>query len=1303
MHSEIDVLEQQLPPRERLWLRAARYAGWTLVGIYFLAALGVLGLRFLVLPNVSRYTETIAAAASRALGEKVEIGAVDAEWFGLHPRLELTQVRVIDREGREALRLPYVGVTVAWRSIAYGRPILRSLAVEGANLQVRRDPSGRVFVGGLEARAGASGEAGLAEAVLDMRELIVLDARIEWQDDFRGAPPLRLSDVELVLQNDGSRHRFALSAEPPRDHASAIDIRGELVGASLDRIEAWDGRIYAAFDFIDLAVWNAWIDLPLDIGEGRGALRVWATMRDWLPQEVVADVGLADVSARLGQDLPPLDLKWVEGRVGGRSVMQGFEFLGLGQARAVAYEAFATRVGLETTAGARFEPSTFEARWEPARDGAAARGTFTASSVDLEPLAKIGEALPLPHPVRRTLADMAPAGRLEDVRVGWIGAVEEPQSFAARSRFAGLAVKPYGKLPGFANLAGSLDLTEKGGTVSIDAANAVLDFPGALIHPRHELDTLAAKVGWAVAPGRVDVRVDSLALANREVAGSLSGSLQVVDGRLAYVDLTGRVPRVEGAAVHRFIPLKGPNTAAWLKRGLVAAQGSDGRFRIRGDPRDYPFDDPKTGVLELAVKIADGTLDYAPGWPRISGIAGELSWTGRRLEVRASRAATLGVRIPKAVAVIPDITADHEQLQVEGVAEGQTEDFLRFVLASPINRFTDGHFEDWSASGPGRLTLSIDMPLTNVDATRLAGTYEILGNAITPGLAEGALTQVSGRVAFDDSSVTAKGITGLWHGGAVTFDVATRAGGTVVSGKGLVNVPVVLAHFGVPLAQRFSGASTFTFSADTRGARPGVVIESTLQEIAVDLPPPFAKPAGEAWPLRIERTAGAAGAQTLDVSLARVLNARAALRTEGGRLAVERAAIGIGGAGVALPERPGVFVSASVPSLDLDRFLALQGEPAAAGPSFSIAALSLRTPELVVGGKLFHDVQARAVQSQPARWQVAVNAREVAGDVAYSSDGQGAVVARLKHLVHPEPSPAAAGAPADRTLESLPAVELAADRYLFDGRDLGRLEVSAVNERRGWRVDKLSLASSDCTFGAKGLWQPGGGGARPHTAFSFGIEAADAGKCLARLGYPEVVRGGASKLEGEAQWRGPVYALDFPTLDGRLSLDVQKGQFVKVDPGIGKLLGVLSLQSLPRRITLDFRDVFSEGFAFDSIRGNATMKAGVIRTDNLAMVGPAATVSMRGEADVARETQDLTVRVVPEIGDSVAAAAGVALLNPIIGAGALLAQRILKDPIGQMLAFEYRITGGWEDPKVERLAAPVAATEGAPGQGTAQP
>jgi uncharacterized protein YhdP len=182
-------------------------------------------------------------------------------------------------------------------------------------------------------------------------------------------------------------------------------------------------------------------------------------------------------------------------------------------------------------------------------------------------------------------------------------------------------------------------------------------------------------------------------------------------------------------------------------------------------------------------------------------------------------------------------------------------------------------------------------------------------------------------------------------------------------------------------------------------------------------------------------------------------------------------------------------------------------------------------------------------------------------------------------------------------------------------------------------------------------------------------------------------------------WNGPVHRIDYGSLAGHLAVKAAKGQFVKVDPGVGRLLGVLSLQSLPRRLTLDFHDVFSDGFAFDSITGGAKITSGVAVTDDLAMAGPAASIAITGRVDLAKETQDLTVRVVPSIGDSIAVAAGVALFNPIIGAGALLAQRLLKDPLGQMLAYEYRVTGDWAEPKVIQVRAPPP--QGAEGEGGA--
>ena len=152
-----------------------------------------------------------------------------------------------------------------------------------------------------------------------------------------------------------------------------------------------------------------------------------------------------------------------------------------------------------------------------------------------------------------------------------------------------------------------------------------------------------------------------------------------------------------------------------------------------------------------------------------------------------------------------------------------------------------------------------------------------------------------------------------------------------------------------------------------------------------------------------------------------------------------------------------------------------------------------------------------------------------------------------------------------------------------------------------------------------------------------------------------------------------------------MSLKASKGQFLKLDPGAaGKLLGLISLQSLPRRITLDFRDIFSEGLAFDSMSSKLMVENGLMRTDRLQIDGPSARVVLRGEVDLKGETQRLNVNVQPELGGT--AALGMALINPIAGVATLLAHKVLQNPLNHMFGFDYLVTGSWDDPKVEKLS-----------------
>jgi uncharacterized protein YhdP len=264
---------------------------------------------------------------------------------------------------------------------------------------------------------------------------------------------------------------------------------------------------------------------------------------------------------------------------------------------------------------------------------------------------------------------------------------------------------------------------------------------------------------------------------------------------------------------------------------------------------------------------------------------------------------------------------------------------------------------------------------------------------------------------------------------------------------------------------------------------------------------------------------------------------------------------------------------------------------------------------------------------------------------------------------------------------------------------------------REWRLNKLALTTPDAIFSATGNWaalgaQPAAPGgprqaARPgetrRTAMKFQLDIADAGGLLARFGMKDVIRGGRGRLEGTLGWIGSPLALDYPTLTGAFHVNVERGQFLKADPGLAKLLGVLSLQALPRRLTLDFRDVFSQGFAFDFIRGDAKIHNGIASTNNLQMKGVNAAVLMEGRADIARETQDLKVVVVPEINAGTASLVAT-VINPAIGLGSFLAQLFLRQPLIRAATQEFHIDGTWSDPRVTKVARSPSSTTGSPSE-----
>jgi uncharacterized protein YhdP len=374
-------------------------------------------------------------------------------------------------------------------------------------------------------------------------------------------------------------------------------------------------------------------------------------------------------------------------------------------------------------------------------------------------------------------------------------------------------------------------------------------------------------------------------------------------------------------------------------------------------------------------------------------------------------------------------------------------------------------------------------------------------------------------------------------------------------------------------------------------------------------------------------------------------------------------------------------------------------DPAGSGAALAVAGvrdLALVADEVRAFGHTLKAVDLRA-EADAGGWKARLESDIADGAFDWRDAGDGALRARFRHLRVGQEDPQGgkdavgdgAGEDASEQAEPveeapprrLPALDVVAEEFELRGLALGRLEVFARNRGGLWQLERFNLANDDGRLAGSGQWQAAG---RQRTRLDFSLETPDVGRLSHRLGYPDVVRGGQASLAGQLGWQGAPTRIDYPSLNGSLKLETGSGQFNKLEPGVGRLLGILSLQALPRRITLDFRDVFSEGFAFDRISGSIDVAAGVLRTEDLEIRGPSARVKMTGSADVVAETQDLRVQVQPTLSESIAIGAAAGLLNPAVGVVTYLAQKVLSDPIEKLFAFEYAVTGAWSDPQVAK-------------------
>ena len=1389
--------DRDLPPKEgpsglaRIGraLTGLLIAAWAVFLLLWLALYGFL------LPRVSAWKPEMEAQAARVLGVGVRIGDIEVTSTGWIPALRLADLELLDAGGRVALRLPQLSAALSPRSLLSLQPRFEQLLIEGAALEVRRDAQGRLHVAGmaldeeLEPQQGTPFDA--TDWLLAQGEFAIRGAQVRWIDEMRGAPPLVLQDVDFVLRNGLKRHDLRLDATPPAGFGARWTVRGRFRQGLFDARSdwrTWSGELYAELPQTDVAAWRPHLDLPRELRAGQGAARVWVDVDRGRLRGATADVALQAVQLRWAGVDQDLAVERLQGRLLARqdpqAVMLGIEQLSFTTAQGLVWPASDMKLVL------RHAPQQPKAPVPaPGAEGVAlpvfelfterqiTGGEFSAARLDLALMASIAARAPLGAEIHQWVRELAPQGRIEDMKASWEGPPDDPRRYRVSGRLADLSVLPAAAdgvalagggavaragRPGLMGAGVTIEATETGGRADVEIQRGRLLLPGVLEESSVPVEALSARVAWqrkgAERP-ELEISVTPLTLRNADLSGELRATWRTRWGPQGFapgqLDLNLALSQVQAESVWRYLPVRlEPETRSYIRRAVRGGRLQDVALRIRGELEAFPYSAPGAkGEFSLSGRWRDGTLLYlpaegdSPAWPEATRLDARFRLDGRRFDFSDVRGRILGMEVPRGTVRI-DLAAPGVPLGLDLQARGAAQELLRFVQATPVDRWTARAMATATATGPAQLGLRLDIPLSGPEPGKVRGSVQLPGNDLRLLADLPLLAGVRGRVDFTERGFSILGAQGQTAGaqatllgGDVTIDGGLAPGsGLRLNLQGSVGMAALRAapelQWLEPIAKRLSGQSAYRL---TVGQAPGGPLQWTLNSplsgVGIDLPAPLGKAPETNWGdggLRLQVSDPSAGSgprlQRIDLDAGRLLKARLIREAaEGGRVLQGMVTLGAG----ELPGLPaqGMEWVVRLDRLDADAWGAVLGAEGVAGtgpgagPGAGPAAgsappagaasvargvsadtlgLMPRTVRLQAGrlrflGRDIEDVAAVVARAGGEAWRVDLNARQLEGRLDWwpqAPGRQARVVARLSRLSIPAANAELVEQAAEDPDLQWPALDVVAEAFELRGRALGRLAIEAdVREGgRHWELRSLNLRHPDAELKASGSWAEAEGTRRRRTALDFSLALKDSGALLSKMGYADTLRGGQGSLRGAVAWRGSPMSPDIRSMQGQMRLDLTEGRFLKADPGAARLLGVLSLQSLPRRLILDFRDVFQEGFAFDLIDGDVDIAAGVAQTRNLRMRGLQAAVLMEGRADILHETQDLRVVVVPEVNAGTASLA-YAAVNPVLGLGTFLAQLFLRRPLMVANTREFTITGSWDDPKVERVQRAVGPTQ----------
>ena len=1258
----------------------------------------LVGLR-LVLPYIDSFRPQIAELVSDLLDQTVSIEGLEAEWRGWKTiELNLTGISLLNEAGTESvLELKKARITIdAVTTLFQGQLQPGNLVVSGARIALIREPDGRFAAEGLEEHQDEPAEADPANAqpeayvnwVLSQRELGLESATLVWHDRGAKRDPITLTDVNITTRFDGdSRHRVSGSASLPLELGDVLAFELDILGDPLSR--DWSGSVALQAHGVHLSALSGVHDsFGLTTAHGRISVDVET---DWTKTRLTTSTG--------SYRLESAELEWSTGTSSIDAAAGDFrlERADGGWNLTLDQKEFASRHG---------EWPAMQARVQLTRgDEPDLSSTFHA---DIG-FARIEDMLPLavsfvPQKLQSAFSYLRVQGDVRDLVLEATLIAGELTNLNLDTAIEGLATPTRGHVPGLSGLSGRLQTDLFQGRFILDSETLTLTIPGVFRQPQKMAES-TGEITWKRRGTGWWFETAGVSLSNPDISSVVLGKLHWPYGNsLPIFDMGVQIKSANLAHLDNYLPvgLLRPRFASWMQRAVKAGHINDAEVWYRGYAGDFPFD--RAEGLRASGQIEDVSLEYSKRWPPVANLSGEFRVKGKSFELAATSGVVYGGSITGGTATIADLSQKEPTLRIATSLSGPAATGVRFLREGNLAERFRGFAAAIEANGDIDLRLDVTVPLPRGPRSA-TGKITLLDNTLALTNVDITLTNLNGEVSFSTAGLNATGVEALYLDTPISIDVGrstTRASTSELLIQGRAHKTFLLrqlhklALFSDPadpprILTHINGATDWQAAVELpdkwgKTDEPAELkVVSSLAGLGLSLPAPFGKPPGQKRRLVIDTRFSRATARNVKIRYGPDIGSQFELEADKEGYLLKRGAVVFGDSTPELPAQDGLYVGGRLQRLSIDHWsevvtgpdrVETTEEPADYPILRVLKEVEIRTNELELLGNVFDGAHINVARNEDNRWNVRVKGSSVDGEVVF-------------------PTPNERGEPIVISLDTLrlgkidenldpqnrydprrfPPLKFSARNLIYDEVNVGTVKFSTSARPEGLSVDSLLLLADGFEATSVGTWTLVD--ERHHSEFITELHADKLDQLLRTLGHGEdTSKGGATDILATLDWPGSPSQFSLQNVSGVVHLRANRGRLLDINPGAtGRLVGFLMMASLPRRLKLDFSDLFAEGMVYDLIEGSFAIENGHAYTNNLLVESEAARIEIAGRTGLIAEDYDQVVTITPRLASSLP-------LAPVW----LLEKVLQRKVFDKAFSYQYTITGDWEDPLIERIA-----------------